>query len=89
MTENDLPPNDQEPAQVRIRIARPKFKAPVAKKENRRQVKLLTSDAIAIAINVEAARRDVTVCALLLDALRRTFPAVAVVIEQEAKKSAA
>ena len=45
--------------------------------------------AIAIAINVEAARRDVTVCALLLDALRRTFPAVALVIEQEAKKSAA
>lgn len=82
----DICPADPEP--LKIRAKRTRFVVPKATASDRRIIKAHTTSPIFIAIAVEAARRDITTSELILEGLRRAFPAISEVMVSESKKRA-
>lgn len=84
---DDVPAPDPDSLPIHGRKPRRKFKAPVTAQADKREVKMYCSKALHIAIRVEAAKKDTTVNALLMDGLRRSFPALALIIDRELKEA--
>jgi hypothetical protein len=84
---DDVSAPDPDSLPIRARKPRRKFKAPATAQDDRREVKMYASKALHIAIRMEAAKKDTTVNALLMDGLRRSFPALALVIDRELKEA--
>lgn len=85
--EAEKPDDQHQPLKLGKRRA-PKFKAAKTTPEDRRSVRMLTSKSVSVSLHIEAAKREVSISALLLDACRRSFPAVAAALELESKKRA-
>ena len=77
-----------EPAAIAGRIKQPRarFVAPKSVKARRRIIRCTATAEVAIALNVLAAQRDVSVSALVLTALRQFHPSLAAVIDAEVKR---
>jgi len=88
MSDNAEQPDDRPPA-IKTPVKRTRFKATPTTADDRRACRMLCSRAISIALHVEAAKRELTISALLLDACRSRFPSIAAVIDAEAKRRAA
>jgi hypothetical protein len=80
-----------EPADIAGRIKQPRarFVAPKSVKARRRIIRCTATAEVAIAVNVLAAQRDISVSALVLDALRRLHPSLATAIDAEVKRQTA
>jgi hypothetical protein len=77
-----------EPADIAGRIKQPRarFVAPKSVKARRRIIRCTATAEVAIAVNVLAAQKDISVSALVLDALRRFHPSIALVVDEEIKR---
>ena len=81
-------PEEPVPHPLKLPVKRVKFKVAKTASDDRRALKLLTTKAVKIAICVEASRREVSYSALIIEALRRSFPAIAAAIEGDTKRKA-
>ena len=88
MSDNAEQPDDRPPA-IKLPVKRTRFKAPPTTADDRRACRMLCSKAISIALHVEAARRELSISALLLDACRSRYPSIAGALDAEAKRRAA
>lgn len=70
----------------RIKQPRQRFIAPKSVKTRRRVIRCTATNEVAIAVNTLAAQKDISVSALVLDALRRFHPSLAAVIDEEVKR---
>jgi len=70
----------------RIKQPRQRFIAPKSVKARRRVIRCTATADVAIAVNVLAAQKDISVSALVLDALRRFHPSIALVVDEEIKR---
>ncbi len=77
-------PADPEP--LKIRAKRTRFVVPKATSSDRRIIKAHTNTPIFIAVAIEAAKRDITTSELILEGLRRAFPAIADAMMVETKR---
>jgi len=83
----DVPAPDPDSLPIHGRKPRRKFKAPATAQDDRRELKMYASKALHIACRIEAAKRDTTVNALLMDGLLRSFPALALIIDKEMREA--
>jgi len=74
---------DEQHQPLKLVKRRAKFKAAKTTPEDRRSVRMLTSKSVSVCLHIEAAKREVSISALLLDACRRSFPAVAAALESK------
>ena len=70
----------------RIKQPRQRFIAPKSVKARRRVLRCTATTDVAIAVNVLAAQKDISVSALVLNALRQFHPSLAAVIDAEVKR---
>jgi hypothetical protein len=84
---DDVSAPDPDSLPIHGRKPRRKFKAPATAQDDRRELKMYASKALHIACRIEAAKRDTTVNALLMDGLRRSFPALALIIDKEMREA--
>ena len=74
------------PVAGRIKQPRQRFIAPKSVKARRRVIRCTATADVAIAVNVLAAQKDISVSALVLNALRQFHPSLAAVIDAEVKR---